>query len=194
MDTKIITISREFGSGGRYLGEEIAKRLGWTYYDKEIILKTAEKTGLSEKFIEKSGEYAPAKNIFAYAFTGRNRAGSSLEDYMYSVQREIILDLAEQGNCVIVGRCADYILKDRADCMNVFICGNTKEKCERIKNLYQVTEEEAKRLLKETDKKRSLHYGYYTEREWGRAVNYTICLNSSDIGYEGCMDILCGLV
>lgn len=194
MNVKIITVSREFGSGGRYLGEEIAKRLGWTYYDKEIILKTAEKTGLSEKFIEKSGEYAPAKNIFAYAFTGRNRAGSSLEDYMYSVQREIILDLAEQGNCVIVGRCADYILKDRADCMNVFICGNTKEKCERIRNLYQVTEEEAKRLLKETDKKRSLHYGYYTEREWGRAANYTICLNSSDIGYEGCMDILCGLV
>ncbi len=145
---------------------------------------------MSEKFIEQSGEYAPSKNRFAYAFTGRNKEGASLGDYMYAVQREIILDIAEQGPCVIIGRCADYILRDRSDCMNVFICGKTKEKCERIKRLYQVTEAEAEKLLRDTDKKRSLHYNYYTEREWGKAGNYALCLNSSDIGYEGCMDII----
>lgn len=194
MNKKIITISREFGSGGRYLGEKIAEKLGWDYYDKEIIAKVAEKTGLSQKYIEQAGEYAPSQNIFAYAFVGRNHTGASLGDYMYAAQREIILEAAEKSACVMVGRCADYILKDRKDCLNVFICGNTEEKVKRIMDLYKVSGKEAEKLIKETDKKRSVNYNYYTEQEWGKAENYTICLNSSDIGYEKCIDIICGLI
>lgn len=112
---KIITISREFGSGGRVIGEALAKELGFSFFDKEIIAQTAEKTGLSEKYIAERGEYSPKKNIFSYSFVGRNAQGSSVEDYIYQTQRDIIHDIAEKGNCVIVGRCADYILKDRND-------------------------------------------------------------------------------
>lgn len=193
MSKRIITISREFGSGGRYLGEEIAKRLGMDYYDKEILVKVAEKTGLSQKYIEQVGEGAPHKHQFSYSFVGRNSTGASMGDYMDTIQREVILEAAEKGPCVIIGRCADYILRERTDCLNIFVCGNDKEKTERIMELYKLSETEAKKLMKETNKKRRVHYEYYTEQRWGEACNYSICLNSSDIGYEKCIDIVCNL-
>lgn len=193
MSKRIITISREFGSGGRYLGEEIAKRLGMDYYDKEILVKVAEKTGLSQKYIEQMGEGAPHKHQFSYSFVGRNSAGASMGDYMDTIQREVILEAAEKGSCVIVGRCADYILRERTDCLNIFVCGNEKEKTDRIMKLYHLSEAEAKKQMKETNKKRRVHYEYYTEQRWGEACNYSICLNSSDIGYENCIDIVCKL-
>ena len=193
MSKRIITISREFGSGGRYLGEEIAKRLGMDYYDKEILVKVAEKTGLSQKYIEQMGEGAPHKHQFSYSFVGRNSAGASMGDYMDTIQREVILEAAEKSPCVIVGRCADYILRERTDCLNIFVCGNEKEKTDRIMELYHLSEAEAKKQMKETDKKRRVHYEYYTEQRWGEACNYSICLNSSDIGYEECINIVCKL-
>lgn len=193
MSKRIITISREFGSGGRYLGEEIAKRLGMDYYDKEILVKVAEKTGLSQKYIEQMGEGAPHKHQFSYSFVGRNSAGASMGDYMDTIQREVILEAAEKSPCVIVGRCADYILRERTDCLNIFVCGNEKEKTDRIMELYHLSETEAKKQMKETNKKRRVHYEYYTEQRWGEACNYSICLNSSDIGYEECINIVCRL-
>lgn len=193
MSKKIITVSREFGSGGRYIAEQVANRLGYQYYDKEIIARVAKETGLSEKFIEGEGEYAPKQHWFPHAFVGRDQQGLSLGDRMYAAQRKIILDVAEKENCVIVGRCADDILCDRKDCLNVFICGDLKEKTERIKKMYELSEKEAQRKMKEIDKKRSIHYDYYTERKWGDARNYSIALNSSQIGYEKCIDIICEL-
>lgn len=193
MSKQIITISREFGSGGRYLGEKIAKELGIAYYDKEIIDKVAEKTGLSQKYIEQAGEGAPTKSQFAYSFVGRNSDGTSIGDYMDAMQREVILEAAEKGSCVIIGRCANYILRERTDCLNIFICGNEEEKTKRIMELYQLSEEKARKLMKETNKKRRVHYEYYTEEKWGESCNYTICLNSSDIGYEKCIEIICDL-
>lgn len=193
MSKKIITISREFGSGGRYLGEKIAKELGIAYYDKEIIDKVAEKTGLSQKYIEQAGEGAPTKSQFAYSFVGRNSDGTSMGDYMDAMQREVILEAAEKGSCVIIGRCANYILRERTDCLNIFICGNEAEKTKRIMELYHLSEERARKLMKETNKKRRVHYEYYTEEKWGESCNYTICLNSSDIGYEKCIEIICDL-
>ena len=193
MSKRIITISREFGSGGRYLGEEIAKRLGMDYYDKEILVKVAEKTGLSQKYIEQMGEGAPHKHQFSYSFVGRNSAGASMGDYMDTIQREVILEAAEKSPCVIVGRGADYILRERTDCLNIFVCGNEKEKTDRIMELYHLSETEAKKQMKETNKKRRVHYEYYTEQRWGEACNYSICLNSSDIGYEECINIVCRL-
>lgn len=194
MTKRIITISREFGSGGRYLGEQIAKRLGMKFYDKEIITRVAEETGLAQKYVEEMGEYSPKKSIFSFAFVSRDSQGMSLGDYMYAAQRKIILEAAEKEPCVIVGRCADDILRGREDCLNVFICGNEKNKAERIVKLYEISEEEALKRMKETDKKRRIHHNYYTEQKWGEANNYSISLNSSDIGYEKCIDIVCGLI
>lgn len=193
MSKRIITISREFGSGGRYLGEEIAKRLGMDYYDKEILVKVAEKTGLSQKYIEQVGEGAPHKHHLSYSFVGRDNTGASMGDYMDTIQREVILEAADKGPCVIIGRCADYILRERTDCLNIFVCGNEKEKTKRIMELYNLSETEAKKLMKETNKKRRVHYEYYTEQRWGESCNYSICLNSSDIGYEKCIEIVCDL-
>lgn len=193
MSKKIITVSREFGSGGRHIAEQVAKCLGYQYYDKEIIAKVAEETGLSEKFIEGEGEYAPKKHFLSYAFVGRDQQGLSLGDRMYAAQRKIILDVAEKESCVIVGRCADEILKERDDCLNIFICGNVKEKTERIVRLYNLSEKEAQKKMREIDKKRSVHYEYYTDQKWGDARNYSVSLNSSDVGYERAIDIICNL-
>lgn len=193
MSRKIITISREFGSGGRYIGKLLAEKLGISFYDKDIILKTAEETGLSKKFIEQQGEHSPLKNMFAYAFVGRDSTGASMDDYVFNAQRKIILQLAEKEDCVIVGRCADVILKDVEGCVNIFIHGEKKEKIERIKKLYEKSDEEAVKLMKEMDKKRAINYKYNTDKEWGRAKNYTMCLNSSALGYEKCVEMIAHL-
>ena len=190
MGKNIITVSREFGSGGRAIGEAVAKRLNYQYYDKDIIAKVAKETGFSEEYVAKSGEYANSKNIFAYAFTGRDWNGMSIDDYVFNAQRKIILDIAEKGNCVIVGRCADYILRERDDVLNVFIIGEPEKKIERIKSMYSVSESEAKKLIKDTDKKRSINYNYYTDQIWGRNHNYAITLNSSILGMDKCIDII----
>lgn len=193
MSRKIITISREFGSGGRYIGKQLAEKLGISFYDKDIILKTAEETGLSQKFIEQQGEHSPLKNMFAYAFVGRDTTGVSMDDYVFNAQRKIILELAEKEDGVIVGRCADVILKDMEGCVNVFIHGERQEKIERIKKLYEKSEEEAVKLIKEMDKKRAINYKYNTDQEWGRAKNYTMCLNSSALGYDKCVEMIANL-
>ena len=132
MAKRIITISREFGSGGRFIGEEIAKKLGIAYFDKKIINEIAEKSGLSPEYIQENAELSPKKGLFAYAFAGRDITGKSVEDMVYEAQRKVILDLAEKEPCVIIGRNADYILKDRDDVLNVFIHGNMPEKIQRM--------------------------------------------------------------
>ncbi|MDE7124130.1 MAG: cytidylate kinase-like family protein [Eubacterium sp.] len=194
MKRNIITVSREFGSGGRMIGKMVAEKLGIAYYDKEIIAKVAEKTGFAEEFIERSGEYSPSKSIFAYAVVSRDAAGSSMDDYIFSVQRKIILELAEKGPCVIVGRCADDILSDREDSLHVFIYGNKEEKIKKIMKTHNVSEKEAAKLMKVTDKRRSINYNYYTDGQWGKAHNYDLCLNSSAIGFEACADAIVNLV
>ena len=188
--SKVITVSRELGSGGKYIGELVSKKLGIPFYDKEIMEKVAEETGFVDQFIERISEYAPSKNIFAYAFVGRSASGESIEDYINNIQRKIILDIAEKSPCVIVGRSADYILKDKHDTLNVFICGDIEEKKKRLSSLRGITEEEAEKLMKETDKKRSINYKYYTGQTWGNIKNYTMVLNSTKIGVEKCADII----
>ena len=128
MTKRIITISREFGSGGRFIGEEVAKNLGIAYYDKNIIDEIAEQLGLSPDYIQESAELSPKKGLFAYALVGRDITGKSVEDMVYEAQRKVILDLAEKEPCVIIGRNADYILRDRDDVLNVFIHGDMPEK------------------------------------------------------------------
>lgn len=194
MDKKIITISREFGSGGRFIGEEVAKKLGFACYDKNIIGQIAEKSGLAPEYIRESAELSPKKGLFAYAFAGRDITGKSVEDLVYETQRKVILELTEKESCVIIGRNADFILKDRDDVLNVFIYGDLPEKVERICRLYHVSEQEAVRMMTNIDKRRMTNYNFYTEQKWGKASNYTVCLNSSRIGYERCEEIIVGCV
>ena len=194
MDKKIITISREFGSGGRFIGEEVAKKLGFACYDKNIIGQIAEKSGLAPEYIRESAELSPKKGLFAYAFAGRDITGKSVEDLVYETQRKVILELTEKESCVIIGRNADFILKDRDDVLNVFIYGDFPEKVERICRLYHVSEQEAVRMMTDIDKRRMTNYNFYTEQKWGKASNYTVCLNSSRIGYERCEEIIVGCV
>ncbi len=190
MNYKVITISREFGSGGRFIGEETAKKLGIAFYDREIIAKVADDLGLSEKYVADRGEYAPSKNIFSYAFIGRDINGNSIADQIYSYQQKIIKELAAKEPCVIVGRSADYILSGRDDVLNVFIQGNKADKIVRIKEIYSKSDDEAAKMIKDTDKKRSVNYRYCTDQEWGSRKNYDIVLNSSTLGYDNCIDVI----
>ena len=190
MKKRIITISREFGSGGRFIGEEIAKKLGIAYFDKKIINEIAEKSGLSPEYIQENAELSPKKGLFAYAFAGRDVTGKSVEDLVYEAQRKVILELAEKEPCVIIGRNADYILKDRDDVLNVFIHGDMPEKTQRIMGLYTVEEKEAVKMMVDIDKRRMANYNFYTNQKWGKADNYTLCLNSSQLGYDRCEKII----
>ena len=190
MTKRIITISREFGSGGRFIGEEVAKKLGIAYYDKNIINEIAEKSGLSPEYIQENAELSPKKGLFAYAFAGRDVTGKSVEDLVYEAQRKVILELAEKESCVIIGRNADYILKDRDDVLNVFIYGDTPEKIQRITRLYNVEEQKAVKMMVDIDKRRMANYNFYTNQKWGKADNYTLCLNSSQLGYDRCEKII----
>ena len=190
MAKRIITISREFGSGGRFVGEEVAKKLGIAYYDKNIINEIAEKSGLSPEYVLENAELSPKKGMFAYALAGRDITGRSVEDMVYEAQRKVILELAEKVPCVIIGRNADYILKDRDDVLNVFIHGNMPEKTQRIIRLYNVDEKKAVKMMADTDKRRMTNYNFYTEHKWGKASNYTLCLNSSQLGYDRCEKII----
>lgn len=190
MAKRIITISREFGSGGRFIGEEVAKKLGIAYYDKNIINQIAEESGLSPDYIQESAELSPKKGILEYALAGRDITGKSVEDMVYEVQRKVILELAEKEPCVIIGRNADFILKDRDDVLNVFIHGNMPEKMKRICQLYNVSEQDAVKMMTDTDKRRMTNYNFYTDQRWGKASNYTLCLNSSQLGYDKCEEII----
>ena len=186
MAKRIITISREFGSGGRFIGEEVAKKLGIAYYDKEMIGQIAEQAGLSSEYVRENAELSPKKGWFAYAFSGRDITGKSVEDMVYEAQRKVIMEIAEKENCVIIGRNADFILKDRKDVLNVFI----PEKVRRICSLYNVTEVDAIKMINDIDKRRRTNYNFYTEQKWGMAENYTMSLNSSVLGYDLCQKII----
>ena len=190
MAKRIITISREFGSGGRFIGEEVAKKLGIAYYDKNIIYEIAETSGLSPEYIRENAELSPKKGLFAYAFAGRDITGKSVADMVYEAQRKVILELVEKEPCVIIGRNADYILKDRDDVLNVFIHGNMPEKIQRICRLYKTEKQEAVKMMADIDKRRMANYNFYTNQSWGKASNYTLCLNSSQIGYDRCEKII----
>ena len=189
----VITISREFGSGGRTIGKQVADALGYAFYDKELIEAVAEKTGFSKDYVRERGEYSPSASAFSYSFMGRSRDGLSTDDYLFSVQRKVILELAEKGSCVIVGRCADYILRDRADVLNVFIHADKKVRAKRIVDVYVANKYNPEKLLDDKDKNSRVNYKYYTDRDWGDYHNYDLCLDSGTLGLEKCTELICDL-
>ena len=189
----IITISREFGSGGRTIGKLVADRLGYQFYDRELVNKVAERSGFSPEFIEESGEYASARSslLFAMATAGQYSAdGLSMHDRLYIEQTRFIEELAEQGRCVIVGRCADYILREHKDCLHVFIHADMKSRAKRIVERYGKKDKSPEKRLAEKDQKRRVYYKNYTGRNWGQAQNYDLCLNSGVLGEEVCVELI----
>ena len=194
MKKKIVTISRQYGSGGRYIGENLAKAMGVPCYDEKLIDMVAKESGFAQSFVAEKGERMTGSLLFNIAsslsfannvFSTNN--GVTLQDEIYFTQNRIIEELADKGPCVIVGRCADYILREREDCLNVFIFADNESKIERAEKYFNITREEAPAVLKKKDKARANHYKYYTDQEWGMASNYDLCLNSGLIGIEGCV-------
>ena len=155
-----------------------------------MIGQIAEQAGLSSEYVRENAELSPKKGWFAYAFSGRDITGKSVEDMVYEAQRKVIMEIAEKENCVIIGRNADFILKDRKDVLNVFIHGSIPEKVRRICSLYNVTEVDAIKMINDIDKRRRTNYNFYTEQKWGMAENYTMSLNSSVLGYDLCQKII----
>ena len=189
----IITISREFGSGGRTIGRLVAEQLGYQFYDRELVNKVAERSGFSPEFIEESGEYASARSslLFAMATAGQYSAdGLSMHDRLYIEQTRFIEELAEQGRCVIVGRCADYILREHKDCLHVFIHADMASRAKRIVERYGEKDKSPEKRLAEKDQKRRVYYKNYTGRNWGQAQNYDLCLNSGVLGEEVCVELI----
>ena len=191
MDNKIIlTIGRQFGSGGREVGQKLAKELGIGYYDKELMALAAKESGLSEEFFEKADE--KASSGLAYAFTmGYSYMGLFppyadvlSNDRLFLYQSDTIRNLAEKGSCVIVGRCADYILRDNPRCVNVFISSSREDRIARLCHLHSISEDAAEEKMNKADKRRAEYYNYYSYKTWGAAATYHLCIDSSVLGID----------
>ena len=195
MANHIITIGRQCGSGGHTIGKLLAQRLGLAFYDKKIVEMVAAKTKLSPDFIRSHGEYfhgGSLGHIIGYGtrFDSSLKTGSSLTDQLHQVQSEIILEVAEKEPCVIVGRCADHVLEGKYPALNVFIHSDMPYKVERSVQEHGLDPERAASILTRRDKARAHHYRFYTDRKWGDARNYDICLDSGRLGVEECVAIL----
>ena len=188
MKNRIITISREFGSGGRTIGKKTAEKLNIPCYDSQLIQKIAAESGFNEEYIKEAGEYAPG-GFLSSALSHRGIAITN-EDYIWEIQCRTITDLAQQGPCVIVGRCADYILRDKADCLKVFIHADLDFRAKRIVEVYGEREQSPQQRLKDKDKRRAAYHRFYTDMKWGHAQNYDLTLNSGTLGIENCVNII----
>ena len=191
MKNRVITISREFGSGGRTIGKKVAEKLGIPCYDSEIIQEMAKETGFAPDYVKEAGEYAPGSFLSSALF---NRMfGPTHEDILWEHQCNTITALAEKGPCVIVGRCADYILQDKADCLKVFIHADMKFRAERIVKVYGEREQSPEERLRDKAKRRAAYHRFYTNMKWGHAQNYHLTLDSGVLGLDKCVEIIADL-
>ena len=193
MSKRIVTISRQFGSGGHTVGKMVAEKLGVPCYDSELVTKIAEKSGFDVSFIQENGERTSRGTGLFYDMGLHGGTGFttlSLYDQLYIAQHNIIRELAEKEECVIIGRCADYILKDREDALHVFIHADMEHRAARIVEKYGETRQSPQKRLTDKDNKRRVYYKHYTNRNWGEAQNYHICLNSGLVGVDKCVDII----
>ncbi len=186
----IITISREYGSGGRYIGKLIADKLGIKLYDKQFITKVAEETGLSEEYIE---NHEQKRDVLAVLNNGYY-SGLNNADELFIKESELIKEVADKESCVIVGRCADFILRDRKDIIKVFVYSNIEDRIKRAVNIYGFHKDKAKKEIKRIDKLRANHYKYYTEKEWNDHNNYDVCINSDSLGVEKVANLICEMI
>lgn len=192
MTNTIITISREYGSGGREIGKKLAEQLGIPFYDNEIISIAAQKSGFAESIFEQE-EQKPS-NGFLYAQSmygvGTTAFDLPLGDKIFLIQSDIIREVAAKGACVIVGRCADYVLRDNPNCVNVFVRADLKTRTDWAIRETDVPPEKAKETVQKIDKRRAAYYNYYTSKKFGSASNYDLCVNSAVLGRDGTVDVI----
>ena len=193
----VITISREFGSGGREIGKTIADRLGIGFYDKEILEEASKHSGICEDLFRKHDEtytnsllYSLVMGAYPVSPNGKIYPDMPLNHKIFLAQFETIKKIAEGGPCVFIGRCADYILEGHCPTINIFIYGDMPEKKKRILERYDIEKDKVEDFIRKTDKRRANYYGYYTDRKWGIAKNYDLCINSSEIGIENTVELL----
>ncbi len=190
MSYRIITISREYGAGGHAVGQELSKNLGIALFDGEIIQKVAVQSGLSEKYIAEKGEYGNKSVFESYFSAGMYYKGPSLEDEIWAVQTKIIRDLAEKEPCIIIGRCADFILKERNDVLDVFLHASYEERIKRLSAEGVDLGKKPEKFLHDRDCRRSSYVHFYTDRKWGESRNYNITLDTGKFGVEKCAEII----
>ena len=191
MKNRVITISREFGSGGRTIGKKVAEQLGIPCYDAEIIQEMVKETGFTPEYVKEAGEYTPG-SFLSSTFSNR-LFGLTNEDILWEHQYKVITELAQKGPCVIVGRCADYILQDKADCLKVFIHADIDFRARRIVEVYGEREQSPEDRLRDKDKRRAAYHRFYTDMKWGYAQNYHLTLNSGVLGIDKCVKIIISL-
>ena len=193
---RIITISREFGSGGHSIGQKVAEKLDLNFYDQALLEKIAQETGLSKEYIENS-EYAPARNSLLFNIVVNrsltNYAEPSPADMVYFAQTKIIQEIAEKESCVIVGRCSDYILRDRKDALHVFIYADLDSRSKRILERYGKNDKPILKRIEDKDARRKIYYSHYTDRPWGVPQNYHVSLSSSALGEDICVNTIVNL-
>ncbi len=193
----VINIGRQLGSGGRAVGQILAREFGFGYFDKELIQLASQQSGLNKEFFERADEKA------RFNFLGNFWAGfSSLisenllndnllqNDSLFQIQSDVIRKLAAEQSCVFIGRCADYVLRDYPRCLNVFLTANTPDRVQRVMDSEQLTAEKAREVVERIDKKRAAYYSYYSGKTWGAAASYHLCLNTSVLGIEGAAEYI----
>lgn len=193
----IITIGRQFGSGGKEVGIRVAKELGIPFYDKELLQEAAKKSGLCEKVFESFDErpksllYSIALDAYPFGLSG---VGDSLEQQVYLATFETIRHLAEEGPCVMIGRCADYALNENSNLLNLFLYAPMEDRVKRVADRQNLSADEARTLIRKTDKRRASYYEYYASRKWGAVDSYDFCLNTSALGLSGTVELIRAMV
>ena len=193
---KIITIGREFGSGGRELGRRLAEELGIAYYDREIIAEIAKRTELSEQYVQQIVEHRPLNLMpitIGHSICPVPHPLMEQNREIYCQQAQILTEMSEKSDCVLVGRCADYILQDKAKCLKVFIHADMAFRAKRIVEVYGEREQSPEQRLHDKDKRRAAYHRFYTNMKWGYAQNYHITLDSGELGIDKCADIIADL-
>jgi cytidylate kinase len=196
-DNLVITIGRQCGSGGKLIGEMLAEKMGVKCYDKELLALAAKHSGLCQELFEKHDErptssflYSLVMDSYSMGYTASGYSDMPINHKIFLAQFDTIKKLADEGSCVIVGRCADYALEEYPNIVSVFITGNEADKIARLKELYHVEDSRAKDIMIKTDKQRASYYNYYSNKKWGDPRSYDLCLNSSAVGAEGAVDVI----
>lgn len=195
MEQIVISIGRQFGSGGRIIGKALAEKLNIDYYDNELLVLAAKQNGLAPEFFENNDEIS--NSIFGFAsnildniglgtFTNNMLSG----DTLFQMQSETIKKLASEKSCIIVGRCSDYILRDNPNCVSIFLHASEEERAKRIANRMNISKEEALAKLVEADKKRASYYNFYSNKTWGESKTYDLSINVSKLGIEGTLNFI----
>lgn len=193
----IITIGRQFGSGGKEIGEILAKELGIPFYDRELLTRAAKESGFCEEMIQNHDErptnsflYNLVMDTYSFGYNSAAMVDMPISQKVFLAQFDAIRKIADEGPCVIVGRCADYALSEYDNCLNIFIHGNQKCKIERIMRKYELNDQKAKEMMIKKDKQRQSYYNYYSSKKWGRADSYDLTINSSVLGIDGSVKLI----